>query len=750
MSTIASGTDGSGTVVVSTLEESMSSTQTSSCLVGLIGKGIGQSKSPAIHEHEGDAMGIRCSYRLIDLNELGVGVEALPSLLQNAEREGFAGLNITHPCKQAVIPLLDELSVDARAIGAVNTIRFRNGRRYGYNTDSTGFAASFVRGLPEVNRSRVVQIGAGGAGAATAYAMLGLGAERLFIFDTAAERARNLADNLGRHFDRTRVFATDDLHAAIKASTGIVHATPVGMRDHPGMPLAEALLRRDLWVADIVYFPMDTELLKAARRLGCRTLDGGGMAVMQAAGAFEIFTGLKPDTERMLTHFANLSADQACPHTFKGSRSVTTSGAQTSARSRARFLVLALIATGTLINYLDRTVLGIAAPLLSKELSINAALMGVVFSAFSWTYAAAQIPGGIFLDRFGTRLTYMLSVSGWSIFTMLHGAVGNLFSLLGMRFGLGITEAPCFPANSRVVATWFPQSERAFATSVYTVGEYIGLAFLSPILFWILQEFGWRVLFLVTGSLGMFFAVGWWNLYREPYESKRVNTAELEYISSGGGIVSKATSRAPFDWRQAGRLIRHRRMWGICIGQFASNSTLVFFLTWFPTYLASERQMAWIKIGFFAILPFLAASVGVLSGGWWSDWLLRTGRGASIARKLPIITGLLLASTIVAANYVDSDIAVVAIMSVAFFAQGMAALGWTLVSDIAPVGMLGVTGGIFNFAANLAGIVTPLVIGAIVAASGSFAGALVFVGLLALVGALSYIFVVDDVRRIEL
>jgi ACS family D-galactonate transporter-like MFS transporter len=403
-----------------------------------------------------------------------------------------------------------------------------------------------------------------------------------------------------------------------------------------------------------------------------------------------------------------------------------------------------------MINYLDRTVLGIAAPMLREELAINAAMMGVVFSAFSWTYAAMQIPGGIFLDRFGTKLTYFLSLTFWSLSTLLHGLATNLASLLTFRFALGVSEAPCFPTNSRVVATWFPQQERAFATGVYTVGEYVGLAFLSPLLFWIMGAFGWRAMFLVVGVAGILFGLVWWRSYREPHESATVNQAELDYVAAGGGIVTPKSANAKFEWRLVGRLLRFRQLVGICIGQFAGNSTLVFFLTWFPTYLATERHMGWLKIGFFTVLPFIAASVGVLFGGWWSDSLLKRGRSANIARKLPIISGLLLASVIVTANYVDSDYMVIGILSLAFFAQGMAALGWTLVSDIAPKGLLGLTGGIFNFAANLAGIVTPLVIGFIVAATGSFVGALVFIAVVALIGAFSYIFVVGDIKRIEL
>ena len=439
----------------------------------------------------------------------------------------------------------------------------------------------------------------------------------------------------------------------------------------------------------------------------------------------------------------------------------TNATASTARRSKARYQILGLLAVGTMINYLDRTVLGIAAPQLTKELGINAALMGLLFSVFSWSYVASQIPGGLFLDRFGSKLTYFLSMTFWSLFTLAQGLVHGIGALFVFRLGLGVSEAPCFPTNSRVVATWFPQSERAMATGTYTVGEYIGLAFFSPFMFMLMGAFGWRSLFYVVGGVGLVFGVIWWMFYREPHDHPSANQEELDYIEAGGGLTHgkkdadsssapAASAKSGFEWRTIGRLLKHRQLTGICLGQFAGNSTLVFFLTWFPTYLATERHMAWLKIGFFAIMPFIAASIGVMFGGIFSDWLLRRGKSPNVARKLPIIAGLLLASTIILANYVESNVVVIAILSVAFFAQGMAALGWTLVSDIAPDGLLGVTGGIFNFAANLAGIVTPLVVGFIVAATGSFVGALVFIGAVALIGALSYIFIVGDIKRIVL
>jgi quinate/shikimate dehydrogenase (NAD+) len=276
--------------------------------LGLIGSGIQASKAPALHEAEAAAQGISCAYELLDLDALHAGIERLPDLLAQAESRGFAGLNITHPCKQAVIPLLHELSPHARAIGAVNTVHFYGGRRTGYNTDAWGFEESFRHDMQGASLAKVAQAGAGGAGAATAYALLELGARELRIFDSDSDRARALAASLSECFPDREVRAERDLAAAVAGADGIVNATPMGMAKHPGSAIPAGLLRADLWVADIVYFPRETELLRAARAAGCRTLDGGGMAVYQAVRAFEIFTGRTADAERMRRHFERISA----------------------------------------------------------------------------------------------------------------------------------------------------------------------------------------------------------------------------------------------------------------------------------------------------------------------------------------------------------------------------------------------------------------------------------------------------------
>ena len=280
-------------------------------LAGLIGTGIGASLTPALHECEGAEQGLRHIYRRLDMERLGVGVEALPELLTAAERTGFAGVNVTHPCKQAVIPLLHELSKDARALGAVNAVVLRDGRRIGHNTDMSGFAEGFKRGLPDARRERVVQMGAGGAGSAVAHALLGLGVGRLSVFDTDPSRAAGVAAALCALFGEGRALAGTDLPGAMAEADGVVNCTPVGMAKYPGLPLPAGLLRPAHWVAEIVYFPLETELLRTARALGCATLDGGGMAVFQAVGAFRLFTGLEPDAERMLRHFEEMARSRA-------------------------------------------------------------------------------------------------------------------------------------------------------------------------------------------------------------------------------------------------------------------------------------------------------------------------------------------------------------------------------------------------------------------------------------------------------
>ena len=281
-------------------------------LLGLIGTGIQRSLSPALHEEEGRHHGLRVHYQLIDLGRTRAGAEALPELVRAARVMGFAGLNITYPCKQSVIPLLDALSEEARAIGAVNTVVCEGDRLVGYNTDGSGWIWGFRRALPGADLSRVVLLGAGGAGSACADAVLRLGAQQLVIVDQDPSRAAVLAERLARHFPG-RVRPAADAAAGLHDATGLIQATPVGMAQLPGMPLPEQLLRPSMWVSEVVYVPLETPLLQAARRIGCRTVDGGYMNVGQALGAFKLFTGRDADPARMDAHFRRLVSDISAP-----------------------------------------------------------------------------------------------------------------------------------------------------------------------------------------------------------------------------------------------------------------------------------------------------------------------------------------------------------------------------------------------------------------------------------------------------
>ena len=409
------------------------------------------------------------------------------------------------------------------------------------------------------------------------------------------------------------------------------------------------------------------------------------------------------------------------------------------APSRARFVILVLLLVGTMVNYLDRTVMSVAAPKIRAEWGLTPAEYGWIASSFAWSYALAQLPGGYVLDRLGTKLTYFFSVAIWSLFTVAQGLMGGFRGLIGCRIGLGAAEAPCFPANSRVLLAWFPQQERARATSIFSIGMYAGIGFLTVPLTWIMNNWGWRAMIVGVGSIGIVFALVWLAVFREPQDSKSANQAELDHIKAGGGM-GQVAQKAPFKWSNLSFLLSKRQILGAAVGQFAGNCTLVFFITWFVPYLAEKPDMGWIRLGYSAGMPFLAAAVGCLTGGMVSDLLLRRTGSLTLARKLPVIVGLALASTIMLANYATTNTMLIVVMCVAFFGQGWINLGWTLITDVAPRKLQGQTAGLFNFVTNFAGIVVPLVVGYVRGSTGSYFWALAFISAMAGVGAISYIF----------
>ena len=420
--------------------------------------------------------------------------------------------------------------------------------------------------------------------------------------------------------------------------------------------------------------------------------------------------------------------------------------------TRSRYIIMVMLFITVVINYLDRSNLSIAAPALKDEFGLDTVHEGLILSAFGWTYAAMQIPGGWLVDRVSPRVLYAAALILWSAATFFMGFAGSFVILFVLRLAVGALEAPAYPINNRVVTTWFPEKERATAIGFYTSGQFVGLAFLTPVLAWLQHHYGWHMVFVSTGLLGIVWGVLWYLIYREPRQFKGANAAEIELIQKGGGVVDLdkrvTEKKAPFNWNDLGLVMSQRKLWGVYLGQFCLTSTLWFFLTWFPTYLVKYRGMDFIKSGFLASVPFLAAFIGVLCSGVLSDFLIRRGATVGLARKLPIILGLLISTSMIGANFTDSTPWVIFFLAVAFFGNGLASITWSLVSALAPVRLLGLTGGVFNFVGNLSSICTPIVIGFLVSKD-SFAPAIVYVSSLALLGALSYILLVGKVERIE-
>lgn len=418
--------------------------------------------------------------------------------------------------------------------------------------------------------------------------------------------------------------------------------------------------------------------------------------------------------------------------------------------TRVRYQVLFLLFVNVVINYMDRSNLAVAATGISKEFAFTPVQMGLIFSAFSWTYLLFQVPGGILVKRVSPRLLYAISLVSWSLATVFQGFAKGFVSLFGLRMATGALEAPAFPINNRVVSSWFPTQERASAIAVYTSGQFLGLAFLMPVLSKIQFSVGWKGLFVITGLIGVVWGLVWYLFYRDPLGHKKVNKAELAHIEEGGGLLDNQTANGgknKFRWADLKEVLSHRKLWGIYLGQFAVNGALWFFLTWFPKYLVDYRGLDFIKSGYWASVPYLAAFTGVLCSGFLSDYLVRKGVPAAKARKRPIIAGLLLSASIIGANYVHTPGLIILFMSLSFFGVGFASITWIFVSTLAPKHLIDVTGGVFNFIGQLAGIIVPIAIG-FLASGGNFAPALIFVALLGGLGACSYLFLVGNVERV--
>jgi ACS family glucarate transporter-like MFS transporter len=427
--------------------------------------------------------------------------------------------------------------------------------------------------------------------------------------------------------------------------------------------------------------------------------------------------------------------------------------------TRARYLIVTILFFVTAINYADRATLSIVGADLSRDLELDPVSLGYMLSAFSWSYVAFQLPGGWLLDRLGARQVYRWSLLAWSAVTVAQAAVGLIGSaraaavtLFGLRLGLGAAEAPSFPANSRLVAVWFPTAERGMASAIFNSAQYFSTVLFYPLMGAITHAWGWPWVFTVMGGIGLVFAAAWSRLVRDPADHPLANAAEVDYIRRGGGLVDldRAPAATPARPGLVFELLRNRMLVGIILGQYCINVLTWFFLTWFPIYLVRERGMTILQVGVLATLPALCGFAGGLLGGAISDGLLRRGLSLSAARKIPIVTGLLLSTSIVGCNYVDSQSAVIAFMSLAFFGKGIGALGWAVMADVAPKEATGLAGSLFNTCGNVAGIIMPIVIGYILEWTGSFEGALVYVGVHALLACVAFLAIVGEIKRIEL
>jgi len=427
-----------------------------------------------------------------------------------------------------------------------------------------------------------------------------------------------------------------------------------------------------------------------------------------------------------------------------------------------RYVVVWLLFLATTVNYADRATLSIAGSALARDLALDPVAMGYVFSAFGWAYVFGQIPGGWLLDRFGSKRVYVLSVLLWSLVTLLQGFVGVLpaaaavTALFSLRLLLGLAEAPSFPGNSRIVSAWFPTAERGTASAIFNSAQYFALVLFSPIMGAITYALGWRYVFLFMGAIGIALAAWLARSIHSPREDPRVSQEELAYIERGGALVNLDQPQAAAQaaggpsWAHVRQLLGSRMLVGVYIAQYCITTITYFFLTWFPVYLVEGRGMSILKVGFVASLPALFGFVGGILGGVFSDALIRRGLSLTVARKTPIVAGMLLSVSMIACNYVDAQWAVVGIMALAFFGKGIGALGWAVVSDTSPRQIAGLSGALFNTFGNTAAITTPIVIGYLVKGSGGFASALVFVGANAIVAILSYLLVVGEIKRLEL
>ena len=416
-------------------------------------------------------------------------------------------------------------------------------------------------------------------------------------------------------------------------------------------------------------------------------------------------------------------------------------------QTHVRYLIIAILFAVSCFSYGDRLSLSIAGVAIARDIHLDPLKMGYLFSAFSWAYVLAQLPSGALLDRFGSKKVYGISILVFSLCALLTGVARLFTEIFLLRLISGFAQAPVFPGNGRIVASWFPANERGRASAAFNSSQYFALMIFAPVLGWIIYVAGWRACFWFMGALGLVFALIWAKNIYAVRDDPRISPAEIDYIEQGGGLVDVRGTR--LTWAAVKALLSHRMLVGIYLGQYCITTLTWFFLTWFPIYLGQARHLSIMKVGFAAALPALCGGTGGLLGGVVSDKLLRTGFSLSFARKAPIMAGMLLSVTMIGCNYAAAQAVMLFLMSLSFFGKGFGSLGWTVISDTSPKGMVGLNGALFNLIGNLAGITTPIIIGYMVKKTGSFDDVLIFVGVTALCAIVSYGPIAGEIKRLD-
>lgn len=429
-------------------------------------------------------------------------------------------------------------------------------------------------------------------------------------------------------------------------------------------------------------------------------------------------------------------------------------------RTHVRHLIVAMLFAASCYSYGDRLALSVASPGMEKQFSLDDLQLGLLFSGFSWAYVLAQLPSGALLDHFGAKRVYGVSIIAWTFCAALVGCTGFLPpawvvpAIFSLRLLSGLAQSPVFPGNGRIVAAWFPVSERGRASATFNSSQYFALVTFAPLFGWLTHAYGWQSCFWFMAVFGSVLAVLWFRSVHNVTDHPKISSTEIDHIVSGGGLLhinrlAGSTSR-PITWTSIRFLLSQRMLIGIYLGQFCITTLTYFFITWFPVYLMKARHMSLLQGGLAVALPALCGSVGSLLGGTCSDLLIRSGRSLDFARKAPIIGGMLLSTTMILCSYTTSQFMVVLLMSISFFGKGFGALGWTVIADTSPRELIGINGGVFNLFGNLAGITTPLLIGLLLKKTGNYEYALLFVAGAAVMAIVSYLFVVGPIRRLEL